>query len=227
MLYDFFRLIFPQNCISCGNNLYKHEDQLCNFCKSNLPKTNFHLSIKNPVDALFHGRVPLKLTSSFYTFTKEGSVQKILHAIKYKHNKELAILIGKLYADDIKELEILSDMHYIIPVPLHPKKLKSRGFNQSEEFAFGLSQGLNIPVNTTCLQRAEFTTTQTKKNKYERWENVEDKFVVKQSFELENKHVILVDDVITTGATIEACCSVLQQVPGIKISVLSMAYASF
>ena len=226
MLHDFIRLLYPQNCVACGNNLYKHEEQVCNYCKTHLPKTNFHLSIKNPVDALFYGRVPIQLASSYYTFTKRGAVQKILHAIKYKQNKDLAILIGNWYAEELKENPIISQSEIIIPVPLHPKKLTIRGFNQSEVFADGLAKGLQIPVNTTHLVRTEFTETQTKKNKFERWENVEDKFRIENPNDLQNKHIILVDDVITTGATIEACCQALLQIPDVKISVLSMAYAS-
>ena len=225
MLDDFLALIYPRNCISCGNSLYKHEEQVCNYCYLNLPKTNFHKQLRNPVDALFYGRTPLLIASCFYLFTKKGSIQKVLHAIKYKSNKELAVLVGKWYAEDLKTNSIISKANFIIPVPLHRKKYKQRGFNQSEEFAKGLSDGLQIPLNTSVLQRSEFTSTQTKKNKYERWENVEDVFQLISPEEFKNKHVVLVDDVITTGATIEACCQLLQQIEGIQISVLGIAYA--
>ncbi len=225
MLQDFISLIYPRNCVACGNSLFKHEDQVCNYCYTNLPKTNFHRQQRNPVDTLFYGRTPLLLASSFYLFQKKGSIQKILHNIKYKSNKDLAVLVGKWYAEDLKTDPVISKSDYIIPVPLHSKKFKMRGFNQSEEFAKGLSEGLKTPLNTSVLQRKEFTETQTKKSKYERWENVEDVFelIVPETFE--NKHVVLVDDVITTGATIEACCQLLQSIAGIKISVLSIAYA--
>lgn len=225
MLNDFIALIYPRTCVACGNSLYKHEEQVCNFCYVNLPKSNFHNSIKNPVDALFYGRTNLQLASSFYLFQKKGSVQKILHAIKYKKNKELAVLVGKWYAEDLIEDPIISKAHFIVPVPLHNEKLKQRGYNQSEEFGRGLSQGLNIPLETTILKRQQFTASQTKKSKYERWENVSDVFELTLPETFKNKHVILVDDVITTGATIEACCQLLQQIEGIKISVLSIAFA--
>jgi len=225
MLTDFIALIYPRNCIACGNSLYQHEEQVCNYCYLNLPKSNFHKQDKNSVATLFYGRVPLIFASSFYLFHKKGSVQKILHAIKYKGNKELAQLIGEWYAQDLKENSLLQNASAIIPVPLHPKKLKQRGYNQSEEFAIGIAKGLGILVDTTTLQRAQFTSTQTKKSKYERWENVEDVFELHQPENLINKHVIVVDDVITTGATIEACCQTLLQVEGIKLSVLSIAYA--
>ena len=225
MLNDFLALIYPRNCVACGNSLYKHEEQVCNYCYTNLPKTNFHKQARNPVDALFYGRTPLLLASSFYLFTKKGGIQKILHAIKYKHNKDLAVLVGNWYAEDLKTNDIISKADFIIPVPLHSKKFKIRGYNQSEEFAEGLAEGLKIPLNTSVLIRKEFTETQTKKNKYERWENVEDVFelIVPETFK--NKDIVLVDDVITTGATIEACCQLLQQIEGIQISVLSIAYA--
>lgn len=225
MLNDFLSLIYPRNCVACGNSLFKHEDQVCNYCYGNLPKTNFHKQQRNPVDALFYGRTPLLLASSFYLFQKKGSIQKILHNIKYNSNKDLAILVGKWYAEDLKTDPVISLADYIIPVPLHSKKLKMRGFNQSEEFAKGLAEGLKTSLNTTVLIRKDFTETQTKKNKYERWENVEDVFELIAPETFKNKHVVLVDDVITTGATIEACCQLLQQIEGIKISVLSIAYA--
>jgi ComF family protein len=225
MLNDFIALIYPRNCVACGNSLYRHEEQVCNFCYVHLPKSNFHKSIKNPVDALFYGRAKLRLASSFYLFQKKGSVQKILHAIKYKKNKELAVLVGKWYAEDLKEDPIISKADCIIPVPLHAKKLKIRGYNQSEEFGKGLAQGLSITLDTTSLKRKEFTETQTKKSKYERWENVENVFELNSADALKHKHVVLVDDVITTGATIEACCQLLQQIEGIRISVLSIAFA--
>lgn len=225
MLQDFLALIYPRNCVACGNSLFKHEEQLCNYCYTNLPKSNFHKYDKNPVATLFYGRTPLLLASSFYLFQKKGSVQKMLHAIKYKHNKDLAVLVGKWYAEDLKTNETISKAYFIIPVPLHSKKFKIRGYNQSEEFARGLSEGLKIPLNTSVLKRKEFTETQTKKSKYERWENVEDVFELNTPETFNNKHVVLVDDVITTGATIEACCQLLQKIEGIQISVLSIAYA--
>lgn len=224
MFNDFIALIYPRNCVACGNSLYKHEEQLCNYCYLNLPKTNFHKQQGNPVDALFYGRTPLMLASSFYLFVKKGSVQKVLHAIKYKHNKDLAVLVGIWYAEDLKH-SVISTADFIIPVPLHSKKFKIRGYNQSEEFASGLCEGLNIPLNTSVLKRKEFTQTQTKKSKYERWENVEDVFELNNPDVFRNKHIVLVDDVITTGATIEACCQLLHQIEGIKISVLSIAFA--
>ncbi len=225
MFSDFLALIYPRNCVACGNNLFKHEEQVCNKCYINLPKTNFHKQNNNPVASLFYGRVNLELASSFYLFQKKGGIQQMLHSIKYKSNTELATLIGNWYAKDLIENDVIATVNAIIPVPLHVQKLKQRGFNQSEEFARGLAQGLNVELNTTTLLRKDFTETQTKKNKFERWQNVEDVFELKQIEALENKHLLVVDDVVTTGATIEACCQTLLQIPNIKLSVLSIAYA--
>jgi competence protein ComFC len=226
MLSDFLSLLYPRNCISCGNSLYKHEEEVCNYCILNLPKANFLNSIHNPLEQVFYGRLNLVCASSYYLFTKKGGVQKLLHAIKYKGNKNLAFMIGKWFAEDIKNNELIQTIDYIVPVPLHPKKLKSRGYNQSEEFAKGLAFGLNISLNTTVLMRTSNTSTQTKKTKFERWENVGEEFMIQNQDELVNKHIVIVDDVVTTGATIEACGLQLQKIPGVKLSVLSIAYAA-
>ena len=225
MFQDFLALIYPRNCISCGNSLYKHEDQVCNYCFTHLPKTHFNKLHKNPVEDLFYGRIHLVFATSYYLFHKKSNVQTLLHAIKYKGNKQLATLLGNWFGNYLNDEKKLMHADYLLPVPLHEKKLKQRGYNQSEAFAIGLSQKLEIETNTTLLIRHAFTTTQTKKNKYERWENVEHVFEVTDVHALKYKHVVIVDDVITTGATIEACCEVLQKVEGIKISVLSLAFA--
>lgn len=222
---DFMALIYPRTCVACGNSLFKHEDQVCHYCYLHLPKTHFHQQAHNPVKALFDGRVNVQMASSFYLFHKQGHVQKLLHSVKYKGNEALAILIGKWYAEELKEHPSLNKADYIIPVPLHPKKLAQRGYNQSEAFAKGLSEGLHVPVSTTLLQRQLFTATQTRKTKYERWENVEDAFELTNETHFKHCHLVVVDDVITTGATIEACCQLLQTIEGVTLSVLSMAYA--
>jgi ComF family protein len=224
-LNDFFSLIYPRNCLACKNLLFKHEDFICNYCYVNLPKSNFHKQENSELDKVFFGRVPVLGAGSYYVFEKSGRVQQLLHHIKYKGNKALAKQLGSWYANSLNQERDFSKSHVIIPVPLHPKKLKQRGFNQSEEFAKGLSEVWNIPLVTTNLVRTDFTSTQTKKRKFERWENVKDKFDLSEPEALQNKTVILVDDVITTGATIDACYQALSKAEGIKINVLSLAYA--
>jgi ComF family protein len=162
----------------------------------------------------------------FYLFEKSGKVQKLLHAIKYQNQKELAQFIGELYAQDLIKEKTLDDIDVIIPIPLHKNKLKLRGFNQSEWFAKGLAKSLQKPMDIISFERRQETSTQTKKKKYQRWENVEGIFGLKDPAALINKHILLVDDVITTGATIEAAWLALQDVEGIKVSVISIAFAA-
>lgn len=222
---DFITLIYPRNCITCNNSLFKHENMVCNHCYISLPKSNFHTEENNELERVFAGRVPVVKASSYYLFEKSGKVQKLLHSIKYKSNKGLAEQIGIWYGQSLKNCNAVAAADVILPVPLHPKKQKQRGFNQSEEFAKGLSMELNISLMSDNLFRNAFTETQTRKKKFDRWENVKDKFELKNPEALKNKKVVLVDDVITTGATIDACYEAMKNVPGIKISVLSLAYA--
>jgi ComF family protein len=222
---DFFSLIYPRNCHACHNTLFRHEEFLCNHCFLNLPKSNFHKEADNELERVFHGRIPILKAGSFYLFEKSGKVQQLLHSIKYKGNEDLARQVGMWYGKALENDPVFSESDYIIPVPLHEKKKKQRGFNQSEEFAKGLSETLNIPLNTKALFRTEFTSTQTRKQKFERWENVKDIFELTDHALLSGKRIILVDDVITTGATIDACYQALSKAPNIRVSVLSLAYA--
>ena len=226
LINDFMSLIYPRHCEACGNSLFKHETYICNLCKLSLPKSNYHINNQNELSQTLAGRVPLEKSLSFYLFEKSGKVQKLLHAIKYQNQKELAQFIGELYALDLKNVKTLDDRDVIIPIPLHPKKLKSRGFNQSEWFAKGLAKILEKPLDLNSFERVHETSTQTKKKKYQRWENVEGIFNLKDKKALINKHLLLVDDVITTGATIEAAWMALKDVEGIKVSVASIAFAA-
>jgi ComF family protein len=225
LINDFLSLIYPRHCESCANSLFRHEVFICNYCKLNLPKSNYHKHSDTELERVFAGRIPFQKAMSFYVFEKSGKVQKLLHAIKYEKQKELARFIGKLYAEDMRDDGTISDIHSIIPIPLHRKKLKQRGFNQSEWFAKGLSESSGIPVDISSMTRQTETSTQTRKKKFERWENVEGIFCLNKPQELKNKHVLIVDDVITTGATIEAAWQCLKDVEGIRISVASIAFA--
>jgi ComF family protein len=164
--------------------------------------------------------------SAFYSFNKEGRVQRLIHQLKYKGKKEIGFFIGKQYGVELKSSPDFNTVNTIIPVPLHPEKLKKRGYNQSEYFAKGLAAIMNTEINTTTLVREKANESQTKKSRYERWKNVEFVFQLKTTAALEGKHILLVDDVITTGATLEACANVLQQIKGVKISIATIAYAN-
>jgi len=224
---DFVQLFFPEICITCNDKLVSQEKYICLKCLHDIPRTGFHKSSGNKVEQLFWGRVKIENATSFFYFRKGSRYQKLIHFLKYKGLKELGQEIGRHYGFELSENKEFSKLDIIIPVPLHPKKLKKRGFNQSEWIAKGISIGLGKPVNSNCLYRIVFTSTQTQKTRFERWKNVEGIFEVKMPELLKNKYILLVDDVITTGSTLEACAIALLKVPGIKISIATLAYADY
>ena len=222
---DFVSLIYPRTCAICGNSLFQNEEILCTPCQYHLPKTNFHLLKDNQVSRVFWGRVKIENAASFLFFTKGSKVQRLIHQFKYKGKKQIGVKIGKLYAYELKKSKLYDEIDFIVPVPLHPKKQKKRGFNQSEYFGIGLSVGMDVELKTDILFRIKASETQTKKTRFKRWENVNEIFEVRDKKQLKGKHVLLVDDVITTGATIEACAQALHKIPDIKISVVSIGVA--
>jgi ComF family protein len=226
MLRDFISLIFPSVCASCGKGLFKNEHCICTWCAFHLPRTNFHTDNDNPVAKIFWGRINIFSASAFYSFGKGGKVQHLIHQLKYKGRKEIGEAIGKLYGYDLRKSAAFKTVDLIIPVPLHPKKKKKRGYNQSEYFAVGLSKSLKTKMDAHSLFRALESETQTRKSRFSRWKNVESVFQLRQPEKLTNKHILLVDDVITTGATLEACAQVLLAVPGVKVSVAAIAFAN-
>lgn len=226
MLKDFIALIFPHVCVSCGKSLYKNEHSICTYCAYYLPKTNFHLDNDNPIAKIFWGRVPIFSAAAFYGFNKGGKVQHLIHQLKYKGQKHIGTSVGKLYGYELKFCDDFNSVDAIIPVPLHPKRQKKRGYNQSDYFAEGLAESMNVKADLTTLYRAAESDTQTKKSRFKRWQNVESIFQLRDAGQLVGKHILLVDDVITTGATLEACAHTLLQVPGVKVSIVTMAYAA-
>jgi ComF family protein len=226
MFNDFISLFFPNVCGACSAVLSGNEEAICLNCICELPKTNYHKKDANPIQQIFNGRVAVNASSSFFVFKKDSRVQELIHQIKYKGNKSLAFAIGDIYAGEIKNAKGFNKIDVVIPVPLHKTKLKKRGFNQSEYFAKGLSNNIGAKANTSSLVRLSKSETQTKKSRYERWVNVEKVFSVFDPEQLENKHVLLVDDVITTGATLEACVNALIEVKNIKISIATIAYSA-
>jgi len=225
LIGDMEAVVFPRLCLACNSRLDKHETLICISCANSLPQTHFHKDKDNPVAKIFWGRVPLENAAAFLFFSKKGKVQNILHYLKYKGTGDIGILMGKLYGEILKKEKSFADIDYIIPVPLHPDKLKKRGYNQSEMIASGLSKAMNIPLSTDIFERRVFTETQTKKSRYKRWENVSNIFGLKNTGTFENKHLLLVDDVITTGATIEACAHELLKIKNSRVSVVAIATA--
>jgi ComF family protein len=220
----FAGLVFPRYCAACGNALYRNEDVLCMGCHADLPRTGFHLDPENEVAQIFWGRVPVVNATSFIYFVKGSKYQQILHELKYNGQKKIGPVMGQMFGSELKNTPF-STADIIIPVPLHPSKLRKRGYNQSELIAAGMGEVLHLPVETSAISRAIDTSTQTHKSRYERWENVRYIFHCENPGVLKDKHVLLVDDVITTGATLEACASCLIPVEGIKISLASLAFA--
>jgi len=225
LINDFLSLIYPRHCQACGILLFPHEHSICRLCRMNLPKSGFHLHPDNPLITMLGGRVPLHSSLCLYLFEKSGKVQRLVHNIKYHKHKELAVLLGELLAQEIKPAMPQTEFDLIVPIPLHPKKLAERGFNQSEEFAKGLSRSLAVPIDTGLLRRAKASPTQTRKKKYQRWENVEGIFELQVEHNLANKHILIVDDVVTTGATIDSAWQCFKDIESIRVSVACMAFA--
>lgn len=223
--HDFISLIYPKICAACGNSLWRHENVICTSCDFHLPRTSYHLLSENPVSKLFWGRAKIHSASAYLLFHKGSRVQQMVHQLKYKGRKDIGYFLGDLFGQTLIQSPLFNDLDLIIPVPLHPKKLMKRGFNQSEEFGKGLSSSMKIPINNQLLIRSCNTETQTKKNRFKRWENVNHVFMVTDSHSLVGKKVLLVDDVITTGATLEACINALSLIPEIRISIAAIATA--
>jgi ComF family protein len=219
---DFFRLFYPNLCAACGRALSSGEHHLCSVCLWRLPKTNFHLQEDNPVYRRFLGKTNIASAASFVFFDKGEKVQRMMHSLKYQGNIEIGIFLGELYGIELKSSPQFSGCDAIVPVPLHLKKVRTRGYNQSDSIADGLSNTLGIPVYKKLVERTVFTSTQTRKSRYARFENVENVFHLKEE-KTNAKHFLLVDDIITTGSTLEACAQCLNEIDGVKVSIATIA----
>jgi competence protein ComFC len=217
-------LIYPVVCIHCGISLVKTESLICSFCNARLPQTHFHKDPVNEMTRAMWGRANIEFATAFLFFKKAGITQGLLHQLKYKGRKEVGIQFGNRFGSQLIENPFISHTDYLIPVPLHSKKLRARGYNQSKIICDGMNSSLNIPVLEN-LHRISYTDTQTRKRRFDRWLNVSEKFILTNQDMLENKRVLLVDDVFTTGATVEACCKVLESVKGISIGIATLAIA--
>ena len=218
-------ILYPRLCFACNQNTPPNKAFLCISCQYKLPETDFHKEKENAFTERFWGRVPVFSGASLYHFVKGGRAQHLIHHFKYKGKKEIGIRLGELYGNYLKAAPLFNQVDVIVPVPLHPKKKHHRGFNQSEVFAQGLAKSMSIPwVN--ALSRDIQTNTQTQKSRMERFDNVIDAFNIRSQQDLKGKHILLVDDVITTGATLEACALKLLSFADTKISMVTIAIAN-
>lgn len=223
ILEDLGLILFPDYCRSCGIALFRQEELICIRCLRKLPRSGFVNIPDNPVEKIFWGRIKLETAFSFVHFSKKGMVQHLLHQLKYQDCPALGRRLGELFAADIKRSGRAVDPDVIVPVPLHPRKKHKRGYNQSQMIAEGLSEGLSIPV-VSCLKRVDDGESQTRKSKFDRWRNVDMSFELDLREPLDGRHILLVDDVITTGATIEACGRHLLSIPNARLSVAGIAF---
>ncbi len=224
-LEHFLELFFPRLCIICEEKLLTQERFICLRCQLHLPRTDFYLPGETSLEQLFYGRVPVEKACAYFEFKKGSDYRNILHQLKYRGHKEIGEFFGERFAAELmlSGLFVLPD--YLCPVPLHPRKERKRGFNQSYHIALGLSRQLNVPVLNHNLRRIADTTSQTRKSRYERWENVENMFEVIDPGLFDGKHLALVDDVVTTGATLESCAAAILSCCDAKISILTLAMA--
>uniref|UniRef100_UPI003216626C ComF family protein n=1 Tax=uncultured Draconibacterium sp. TaxID=1573823 RepID=UPI003216626C len=222
---DVLELFFPSLCTTCGERLATQERYICMNCWNDLPVTNFHKNPDNKVAQLFWGRVEIENATAFFSYKKGSKYQQLIHYTKYKGLKELGFETGRKFGFALSKSERFSSVNVIVPVPLHPKKERKRGYNQSRWIAAGIADVLQKPVSDNNLFRKTDTSTQTRKNRYERWQNVDGIFGINRPDEFSNKHILLIDDVITTGSTLEACACKLLKLKDTKVSIATLGFA--
>jgi ComF family protein len=222
---DFISLLFPRLCQACGEHLLRNEKIICTECYVKIPRTGYHLDRNNPVAQLFWGRCFIERAAAFSYYNRGSRITKLIHNLKYRGIREIGPEVGRMYGLSLKNSGFIEGMDLIIPVPLHPSRLRQRGFNQSNTIAYGISEATGLPVSAGSLVRISASATQTKRSKYERWTNVEGIFGVRDPEKLKGRHIMLVDDVITTGSTIESCAGELLKIEGVKVSVVALAFA--
>lgn len=225
MLYlsECLDLFFPHYCAGCGVSLRQFQKALCISCLTRLPRTGMHDHPDNRLERLLWGRVSYTTASAFLRMPKNGEVHHMIHELKYKSNQSIGMELGYLFGTELKESQRMSHFDYVIPVPLHPKRLKERGYNQCDPIVQGVAEAMGTYALADNLVRGVYNTSQTRMSRYNRWRNVEAIFQLRHPQQLVDTHVLLVDDVITTGSTIEACAKVLSEVSNIRISIASIA----
>ncbi|WP_378186215.1 ComF family protein [Aquimarina sp. W85] len=223
MLRDLAYLFYPKHCAACDNYLDRNEDVLCTSCRYHLPQGNFHLINAKNIEKVFYDSVKIENFISLLIFEKEGLVQNLIHNLKYRGQKKIGAILGAWLASKMLSTEQFNDLDVVIPVPLHKKRLKERGYNQVEEFGKKIAQSLHITYEDAVLIKKSYTVKQSKQKRIMRWQNSTASFSIQNETRLTGKHILLVDDIITTGATLQACIDELKNIEGIKLSIATMA----
>jgi ComF family protein len=223
---DFVRLFYPNLCMVCHNDLADGESVICTSCLYHIPRTKYWNFADNPVAKIFWGRVFIQNACSFFFFTKGSRYRKLLHHLKYSGRPEVGFVLGKEFGFELNKVGFYRNIDFIVPVPLHSKRLKKRGYNQAEEIAKGLQESMKVSVSNDNLIRIGYTETQTRKSRTERVKNVSNAFKLKDPQLFKGKHILIVDDVVTTGATLEECASIVLEAEDTKVSIVTLAYAS-
>jgi ComF family protein len=226
ILTDLKHLFYPHICTGCGTDILADDNLLCAKCFVNLPATLYAKYPNNPIEKIFFGRMPVAAAYAEFYFAKESLIQHLIHQLKYKGNKEIGVYLGEMMGRTLQKSSRFNGIDGLIPLPLYPDKERKRGYNQAAVICNGMSAVMNIPVYNNVLIRRMFTETQTKKHRTERWENVAESFAIKNEELVKGKHLLLVDDVVTTGATLEASGSHLLKIEGVKLSIAALTIAT-
>jgi len=226
ILNDINAILLPILCFGCNTRLYRGERYLCTVCRHQLPFTDYTFNEENPVDRIFYGRINIKKANSFLFFEEYGIVKNIIHQLKYKNQEQIGQFLGDWFGQILKGSNQLQVIDFVIPVPIHRKRLKQRGYNQTALFAKAIASQINSVYLDDILIKTANTRTQTKKNRLARLYENKNLYEVKDAAFLENKNVLLVDDVITTGATMEICAATMVHIPGVSVYITSIAVVS-
>ncbi len=223
MIKNLLNLFFPQVCFACHSLLSDGESDICTECRHAIPVTNYHYNDDDTVEKVFHGRVKIECGTALFQFHKKGIVQQLIHNLKYRGYEQIGKTLGQWLGYELNDSKKFNSIDYVIPVPLHKKKLRKRGFNQVAKFGQEIAKAINAEYLDDVLLKSSSTQTKVFRARWARWSADKSVFVIKNGERLKGKHLLLVDDIITTGATIEDCCNVLQEQSNVKISVATMA----
>lgn len=223
MFHDFINLLYPRFCQSCQKILLKNEAVVCTSCIHELPVTNYHSDNENATFKVFYGRINIEHATSLLLFEKKGKVQQLIHNLKYRGQEEVGEFLGNWMGKELSETPGFDEITAVVPVPLHKAKLKKRGYNQVDRFGKQIALALQVPYIDSVLLKRSVSTSQTLKTRLTRWGTIEETFEIENPELLHNAHILIVDDLVTTGATLEACSGKLMGIPGVKISIATMA----